>query len=123
MGMYSNIDIDLQELVATIETLRADGYNLGEMDSDAGLDARGVLLSRLTALGWLTPTEREVAQTAFNAGDGKRLLSLISGPPITVNPADIYQRIMHTAEKRGIHYREAKVIVDAELLQERGASA
>lgn len=56
MSMYSNIDIDLQELVATIDTVRAE-HDLSNPDSFDGLDGRAVLLSRLTDLGWVTPTE------------------------------------------------------------------
>ena len=57
MSVYKDIDIDLQELVAVIDTMRSDGHILTELDSERGMDARGVLLSRLTALGWVTPTE------------------------------------------------------------------
>jgi len=56
MGAYANIDIDLQDLVATIDTVREE-YDLSNPDSFDGLDGRGILLSRLTALGWITPTE------------------------------------------------------------------
>ena len=57
MSVYKDIDVDLQELVAVVDTMRADGYTLTELDSVNGMDARGILLSRLTALGWVTPTE------------------------------------------------------------------
>ena len=78
MGVYASIDIDLQELVATIATVGAE-YDLADPDSVDGMDGRGILLARLTALGWLTPTECDAARDSFNKGDGKRLLSLIGG--------------------------------------------
>jgi hypothetical protein len=76
--MYSNIDIDLQDLIATIHTVAMD-HDIMDLDTEDGLDARAILLSRLTDLGWLTPTERQAARDSFNEGDGKRLLSLIGG--------------------------------------------
>lgn len=57
MGAYSNIDIDLQELVATIDTVRAE-HDLSNPDSSDGLEGRAILFSRLDSLGWVTPTEK-----------------------------------------------------------------
>ncbi len=68
MSVYKDMDIDLQELVAVIDTMRSDGYTLTELDSENGLDARGVLLSRLAALGWVTPTEATAALRRQLAG-------------------------------------------------------
>jgi len=81
MSKMSQIDIDLQELIATIDTVSAE-YDLTDPDSDDGLDGRAILLSRLLSLGWLTPTEREAARESFDMGDGKRLLSLIGGQSV-----------------------------------------
>jgi len=78
MGAFAAIDIDLQDLLATILTVE-DEYDIFNPDSDDALDGRAILFSRLTDLGWLTPTEREAARESFNQGDGKRLLSLIGG--------------------------------------------
>jgi hypothetical protein len=82
MGAYASIDVDLQDLVATIFTLHEDGHDLANSDSEAGLDGRAVLLSRLTALGWLTPTERTAAVGHFNKGDGKQLLAILGGQTV-----------------------------------------
>jgi len=57
MGAFSNIDIDLQELVATMETVGAD-YDLNNPDSASGAEGRAILFSRLDSLGWVTPTEK-----------------------------------------------------------------
>lgn len=73
------IDIDLQDLIATVETMRDEGYDLANPDSEAGLDGRAVLMSRLSDLGWLTPTERIALRESYQTGDGMRLLSLIGG--------------------------------------------
>jgi hypothetical protein len=81
MGVYSNIDIDLQELVATIDTVGAE-YNLANPDSDDALDGRAILHSRLVELGWLTPTERDACRRSFDTGDGQSLLVLLGGASI-----------------------------------------
>lgn len=66
MGSYANIDIDLQDLIATIDTVREE-YDLSNPDSFDGLDGRGILLSRLTSLGWITPTEADVLRKSIEA--------------------------------------------------------
>jgi len=81
MGVCKDIDIDLQELVATVYTVATE-HDIFNADSEDGFDGRGILLARLTALGWLTPTECQAARDSFNRGDGKRLLSLIGGQPV-----------------------------------------
>jgi hypothetical protein len=81
MGVYSSIDIDLQELLATVATV-AEQYPINNPDSLDGLDGRAVLLSRLDSLGWLTPTVVEASREAFAKGDGQRLLSLIGGASV-----------------------------------------
>jgi hypothetical protein len=81
MGAYSNIDIDLQDMLATIETV-ADEHDIFNPDSDDALDGRAILFSRLTDLGWMSPTERQAARDSFNTGDGKRLLGLIGGQSV-----------------------------------------
>lgn len=78
MGAYAAIDIDLQELIATVQTVGSE-YNLADPDSDSGMEGRAVLLSRLTDLGWLTPTERDIALRHFSKGDGKPLLAILGG--------------------------------------------
>jgi hypothetical protein len=78
MGKMSEIDIDLQDLLATVQTV-ADEYDIFNPDSDDALDGRAILFSRLVDLGWLTPTERQVALDQFNRGDGKPLLQLLGG--------------------------------------------
>lgn len=78
MSKMAAIDIDLQDLLATIATVEEE-YDIYDGDGEDGLDGRAVLLSRLVDLGWLTPTEREAARESFNQGDGKRLLALIGG--------------------------------------------
>lgn len=78
MGHYAAIDIDLQELLATVLTVGTE-FDLDNPDTESGLDGRAVLLSRLTDLGWLTPTERRAAVHQFNKGDGKALLQTIGG--------------------------------------------
>lgn len=78
MGAFSAIDIDLQDLLATVATVN-DEYDIFDADSDDALDGRAILFSRLTDLGWLTPTERQAARESFDQGDGKRLLGLIGG--------------------------------------------
>jgi len=113
MGAYASIDIDLQDLLATIATV-GEQYPISNPDSIDGLDGRAVLLSRLTDLGWLTPTEVTAARDAFSKGDGQRLLGLISAAP-SEQPADIYQRVLTVSQQRGISYREAKSVVEAEL--------
>lgn len=82
MGAMANIDIDLQELLAVIDTMQADGYTLTELDSLDDLDARAILLSRLTGLGWITPTERQAARDSFDKGDGQRLLAILGGQQV-----------------------------------------
>jgi len=59
MGAYSNIDVDLQDLVATVDTVREE-YDLSNPDSFDGLDGRGILLSRLSSIGWISPTEAQI---------------------------------------------------------------
>lgn len=81
MGAYAEIDIDLQELLATILTVGTE-FDLDNPDSESGLDGRAVLLSRLTDLGWLTPTERRAALGHFNKGDGKPLLAILGGQTV-----------------------------------------
>ena len=78
MSAYSRIDVDLQELVATIATV-SDEYDISNPDSMDGLDGRAVLLSRLMDLGWMTPTHTEAARDSFAKGDGQRLLGLLGG--------------------------------------------
>ena len=78
MGKMSDIDIEIQEMIATVYTVATE-HDIFNPDSDDALDGRAILLSRLLSLGWLTPTEREAARESFNMGDGKRLLSLIGG--------------------------------------------
>lgn len=78
MGAYASIDVDLQDLLATIATVGTE-YDLHDADSEDGLEGRAILFSRLTALGWLTPTERQAALRHFNKGDGKQLLAAIGG--------------------------------------------
>ncbi|MDR6794848.1 phage portal protein BeeE [Pseudarthrobacter oxydans] len=78
MGKMSEIDIDLQDLLATIETVNAD-YDIFNPDSHDALEGRAILYSRMVSLGWLSPTERSVALDHFNRGDGKPLLSLLGG--------------------------------------------
>lgn len=82
MGAMARIDIDLQELLAVIDTMQADGYTLTELDSLDDLDARAILLSRLTGLGWITPTERQAARDSFDKGDGRRLLAILGGQQV-----------------------------------------
>jgi len=82
MGAYAEIDIDLQDLVATIETMRGEGLNLEDAESEAGLEARAILHSRLVDLGWLTPTERSASRRAFDRGDGQSLLALLGGASV-----------------------------------------
>lgn len=82
MGVYKDIDLDLQELVATIDTMREDGYILSNPDTEDGMDGRAVLLARLVALGWITPTERGAAVRHFSRGDGKSLLAILGGQTI-----------------------------------------
>ncbi|MBT2587917.1 hypothetical protein [Arthrobacter sp. ISL-95] len=67
MSIYKDIDIDLQDLVATIDTVREE-YDLSNPDSFDGLDGRGILLSRLASLGWVTPTEARQAGFTAQAG-------------------------------------------------------
>jgi hypothetical protein len=67
MGAMANIDIDVQDLVATVATVQAE-YDLNDPDATDGLDGRGILLSRLTALGWITPTEANAKLRAQAAG-------------------------------------------------------
>lgn len=81
MGVYSSIDIDLQDLLATIATV-AEQYPINDPESMDGLDGRAVLLSRLDSLGWLTPTVVDASREAFAKGDGQRLLSLLGGAPV-----------------------------------------
>lgn len=56
MSMMSSVDIDLQELLATVATVGSD-YDLFNPDSDDALDGRAILFSRLCDLGWISPTE------------------------------------------------------------------
>jgi len=81
MGAFAAIDIDLQDALATIQTV-ANEYDIFNPDSDDAMDGRAVLYSRLVALGWLSPTECQAARDSFNQGDGKRLLSLIGGQSV-----------------------------------------
>jgi hypothetical protein len=78
MGMMSEIDIDLQDALATIQTVSAD-YDIFNPDSESALEGRAILLNRLTNLGWVTPTERAVALQHFKKGDGKPLLAILGG--------------------------------------------
>lgn len=78
MGKMAEIDIDLQDMLATVQTV-SDEYDIFNPDSEDALEGRAILLSRLVDLGWLTPTERSVALSHFNRGDGKPLLSLLGG--------------------------------------------
>ena len=78
MGAYSDIDIELQELLATVLTVGTE-YDLDNPDTESGQEGRAVLFSRLTDLGWLTPTERRIALDHFNRGDGKPLLHMLGG--------------------------------------------
>ena len=78
MGHYAAIDIDLQELLATILTVGTE-FDLDNPDSESGMEGRAVLFSRLTDLGWITPTERRTALHHFNTGDGKPLLAILGG--------------------------------------------
>jgi hypothetical protein len=78
MGKMSEIDIDLQDLIATVATVSAE-YDIFNPDSDDALDGRAILFSRLTSLGWISPTERQAGLDAFNRGDGKPLLAILGG--------------------------------------------
>jgi hypothetical protein len=78
MGKMSDIDVDLQDALATIQTVASD-YDIFNPDSDNALEGRAILYSRLVDLGWLSPTERRVALDHFNGGDGKPLLQLLGG--------------------------------------------
>lgn len=75
----SDVDIDLQDLLATIITV-SDQYEIFNPDHEDALEGRAILYSRMVSLGWLSPTERSVALDHFNRGDGKPLLSLLGGP-------------------------------------------
>jgi len=81
MSAYKDIDIDLQELIATVATVSAE-HDLANPDSEDGMDGRAVLHSRLIALGWLTPTERDACRRSFDTGDGQSLLVLLGGASI-----------------------------------------
>lgn len=78
MGVYASIDIDLQELLATVATVQAE-YDIFNGESEDGLDGRAILLHRLTELGWITPTHRAGMRQAFDKADGKALLQLLGG--------------------------------------------
>lgn len=78
MGAMANIDIDLQDLIATVATVQAE-YDIFNPDSDDALDGRAILFSRLASLGWISPTERQAGLDAFNRGDGKPLLAILGG--------------------------------------------
>ena len=81
MGAFSEIDIDLQDMLATIQTV-ADEYDIFNPDSDDAMDGRAILFSRLTSLGWITPTERGAAVRHFSRGDGQSLLAILGGQTI-----------------------------------------
>ena len=81
MGVYSDIDIDLQDMLATVATV-VEEYDIFVTDSDDALDGRAILHSRLVDLGWLTPTERSASRRAFDRGDGQALLALLGGAPV-----------------------------------------
>ena len=81
MGIYKDIDIDLQDMLATVATV-SDEYDIFSSDSTSALDGRAVLHSRLIALGWLTPTERDACRRSFDTGDGQSLLVLLGGASI-----------------------------------------
>lgn len=81
MGAMANIDIDLQDALATIQTVASE-YEIFNPDSDDALDGRAILFSRLAALGWIAPTERQAARDHFNRGDGKSLLAILGGQPV-----------------------------------------
>ena len=81
MGAYARIDVDLQELIATVETVGAE-YDLANPDSDSGMEGRAILHSRLIDLGWLTPTERDACRRSFDTGDGQSLLILLGGATV-----------------------------------------
>ena len=81
MSAYKDIDIDLQELIATVETVGAE-YDLANPDSDSGMEGRAILHSRLIDLGWLTPTERIACRRSFDTGDGQSMLVLLGGASI-----------------------------------------
>ena len=78
MGAYAAIDIDLQELLATVLTVGSE-YDLDNPDTESGQEGRAVLYHRLVELGWLSPTERRIALDHFNRGDGKPLLHMLGG--------------------------------------------
>lgn len=61
------IDIELQELVAVVETVAAE-YDVSNPDTMDGLDGRSILLTRLSDLGWISPTEAEARLRNSMAG-------------------------------------------------------
>lgn len=76
MGAFANIDIELQELIATVQTVGGE-HDLANPDSDGGMDGRAVLYYRLVELGWLSPTEKRLASESYYAADSERLLGFI----------------------------------------------
>lgn len=81
MSAMAAIDIDLQDLIATVYTVATE-HDIFNPDNEEGLDGRAILLSRLLDLGWLSPTERDAARNSFAKGDGQRLLNLLGGPSL-----------------------------------------
>jgi hypothetical protein len=78
MGAMANIDIDVQDMISTVYTVATE-HEIFNPDSDDALDGRAILFSRLTSLGWISPTERQAGLDAFNRGDGKPLLAILGG--------------------------------------------
>jgi hypothetical protein len=76
MGAYANIDIDVQDLLATILTVGSE-YDLDNPDSESGLDGRAILYHRIVELGWTSPTEQRAMRGRHGILDQRDRLDIL----------------------------------------------